>query len=305
MSLRITPLIDPEQSPSARRLAWLASDSEGAPVGSAFLRLFTRPGQDHLAELDVHVHPAERGRGVGAQLLDAALRTARDDGRRSVVAQAEQNSPGDRFLAGHGFRAVMTLTFARLPLDSVDPAALSAIAAEVRPGYRLVSWEGTVPDHLAETFAESRRAMDDMPMGETDYGTVAWDVDRVRAVADAVARRGDLLHTVAAVVSVDGSDGDGSIVGFTELVVPGDGSGDALHYGTGVLPEHRGRGLGRWMKAASIHHARAGHPDLAGLVTDTAEDNRPMRAINEALGYVPTHRSIEYQRDLTASESRL
>ncbi|MEV6315180.1 GNAT family N-acetyltransferase [Streptomyces sp. NPDC051776] len=316
MSLRITPLTDPERTSSARRLVWLASDAEGVPVGSAFLRLFTRPGQNHLAELDVRVHPAERGRGAGALLLDAAVTAARDDGRRSVVAQAEQGSPGDRFLAAHGFRAVMALTIARLPLTAVDPAVITAIAGEDRPGYRLVSWHGTVPDHLAKTFAASRRAMDDMPMGETDYGTVTWDVDRVRAVAEAVARRGDLLHTVAAVVDASGSggeesgagesgegggsgDGHGSIAGFTELVVPGDGGGDGLHYGTGVLPEHRGRGLGRWMKAASIRDARARHPGLAGLVTDTADDNLPMRAINEALGYVPTHHTVEYQRDLT------
>ncbi|MEU6082891.1 GNAT family N-acetyltransferase [Streptomyces sp. NPDC047108] len=293
MSLRITPLTDPEPSPSSRRLAWLASHAEGTPVGSAFLRLFTGPGQDHLAELDVHVHPVERNQGAGALLLDAAVRAAGDDGRRSVVAQAEHGSPGDRFLAGHGFRAVLALTVARLPLAAVDTGALAAVTDEDRPGYRLVAWDGTVPDHLAETFTASRRAMDDMPMGETDRGTVSWDVDRVRAVAEVVARRGDHLHTVAAV-----DTSDGSIAGFTELVVPGDGTGDGLHYGTGVLPEHRGRGLGRWMKAASIRHARDRHPALAGLVTDTADDNGPMRAINEALGYVPTQRTIEYRRDL-------
>lgn len=60
MSLRITPLIDPEHGPSSHRLAWLASDTSGVPVGSVFLRLFTKPGQDHLAELELHVHPAER-----------------------------------------------------------------------------------------------------------------------------------------------------------------------------------------------------------------------------------------------------
>ncbi len=130
-------------------------------------------------------------------------------------------------------------------------------------------------------------------MDDVDFGTVAWDVARVRDAARKVAERGELLHTVAAV-----AEADGSVVGFTELVVPGDGRGDGQHYGTGVLPEHRGHGLGRWMKAASIVRARTGHPALGGLLTDTADSNRPMRAVNDALGYRPTHRSHQYQADL-------
>lgn len=293
MPIRITPLTDPERSPAGHRLVWLACDTAGNPVGSAFLRIFTRPGQAHLAELELRVHPAERRGGVGTRLLEEATAAARAEGRRSVIMQAEADSPGDHFLRARGLRQVLALTFARLPLAEVDPYALSALVEQPHPGYLLTSWDGVVPDLLAQTFADSRRAMDDMPMDDTDYGTVSWDVERVRAAAESVERRGDLLHTVAAVDA-----GDGSIVGFTELVVPGTGAGDGQHYGTGVLPEHRGHGLGSWMKAASIQHARHRHPQLTGLLADTADSNRPMRRINDAFGYAPTHRSLEYQLDL-------
>lgn len=150
-----------------------------------------------------------------------------------------------------------------------------------------------MPDALARSFADSRRAMDDMPMEGTDFGRVVWDVERVIAAAEAITRRGELLHTVAAVDATDGS-----VVGFSELVVPGDGSGDGQHYGTAVLPEHRGKGLARWMKAAAVRHALERHPRLSGLCTDTAESNKPMLAVNDSLGYLPTHRSVEYQLDL-------
>lgn len=293
MPIYITALTDPDRGANDYRLAWLASDDAGVPVGSAFLRVYTRAGQDHLAELELHVHPAERRRGTGSRLLDAAARTAREHGRRSVVAQTEAGSPGDLFLRARKLRKVLALTYARLSLAAVDTAALSAVVGDPHPGYRLESWDGTVPGPLAQTFAASRRAMDDMPMGDTDYGIVTWDVDRVRAVAQAVAGRGDLLHTVAAV-----DESTDSIAGFTELVVPGGGQGDGQHYGTGVLPEHRGHGLARWMKAASILRARERHPGLAGLLADTADSNTHMRSINDAFGYEPTHRSLEYQLDL-------
>ncbi|MEV7794132.1 GNAT family N-acetyltransferase [Streptomyces sp. NPDC087512] len=293
MSLRITPLTDPAHGPHSRRLAWLAADADSIPVGTAFLRLFTDPGQEHLAELTLHVHPGERRKCVGSRLLDAAVVTARDNARRCVVAQAEAGSPGDHFLAARGFRKVLTLRFTRLPLAEVDTAALSEIVDRPHPGYRLLSWRGTVPDGLAETFAASRRAMDDMPMDDTDHGTVTWDVDRVKAAARAVAQRGDHLHTV---VAVDTSNG--SIAGFTELVVPGDGTGDGQHYGTGVLPEHRGHGLGRWMKSESVRQAHRHYPGLGGLLTDTADSNTHMRRINDSLGYTPTHMTHQHQLDL-------
>ncbi|MGY1503195.1 N-acetyltransferase family protein [Streptomyces sp. QTS52] len=293
MPPRITALTDPEPGASSRRLVWLAADSGGAPLGSAFLRLFTREGQEHLAELEISVHRAERRQGVGTRLLEAAVAAARSDGRRSVVAQAEEGSPGDRFLADRGFRRVLALTYARLVLADADLAEVTRLAELPHPGYRLTDWEGAVPPELARSYADSRRAMDDMPMEDTDYGTVVWDVDRVLAAAEAVAGRGDLMHTVAVL-----NTADGSVVGFSELVVPGDGQGDGQHYGTAVLPEHRGRGLGRWMKAESIRRARRHHPGLTGLLTDTAAGNAPMLGINDELGYVPTHRAVEYQLGL-------
>ncbi|MFE2044408.1 GNAT family N-acetyltransferase [Streptomyces sp. NPDC059477] len=293
MSLRITPLTDPTHGPHSRRLAWLACDADSVPVGTAFLRLFTDPGQAHLAELTLHVHPVERRRRVGSRLLDTVLTAARDNGRRRVAAEAEAGSPGAHFLPAHGFRKVLTLTYARLSLDAVDPTALGEITGRPHPGYRLASWQGTVPDDLARTFAAARRAMDDMPMDAADHATVTWDVDRVRAAAKAIEDRGDHLHTVVAVDTADDS-----IAGFTELVVPGDGTGDAQHYGTGVLPEHRGHGLGRWMKAESIRRAHGRHPRLGGLLTDTAAGNTPMKRINDSLGYAPTHTTLRYQLDL-------
>ncbi|WP_440064917.1 N-acetyltransferase family protein [Streptosporangium sp. OZ121] len=304
MSIQIVPLADPQPSASSRRLVWLASDDDGVPVGTAFLRLFEREGQDHLAELELNVHPAERRAGVGSELLARAVAGAEAEGRRCVLAQADAGTPGDHFLAARGFRKVLTLTYARLALadaavdTAVDTAApahatVDTVTGSPPAGYRLRSWDGTVPDELADTFTASRRAMDDMPMDDTDYGVVVWDVERVRAAAKAIADRGESLHTVVAV-----DESDGSIAGFTELVVPGDGKGDGQHYGTGVLPEHRGHGLARWMKAEAIRQARERYPDLGGLLADTADGNTHMRAVNDSLGYRPTHRTFQYQLDL-------
>ncbi|MEV6600824.1 GNAT family N-acetyltransferase [Actinoplanes sp. NPDC051346] len=289
--MQITALREPEPGPSSYRLAWVATGEGGHPLGIAYLRVPTAAGAEHRSEAEVSVHPAERRRGVGSALLDAVVDAARKLERRAVTAgPVTGDAP---FLVAHGFRPVLNLTFSRLPMARTDAARMTAFAGEPHPGYRLHSWEGTVAGDLAPTFAASRSAMDDMPMDEADVAAEAWDVDRVRAIAAAVTKRGDILCTVAAM-----HEADGEIVGFSELVVPGDGTGDAQHYGTGVLPGHRGRGLARWMKAAAVLHVRDAHPGVEGLLTDTADSNVRMRRINETLGYEPTHRSVLYQLDL-------
>jgi GNAT superfamily N-acetyltransferase len=289
MTMRITPLTDPNRGVSSYRLAWLAAGDDGRPLGTAFLRV---PAVGDSGEVELHVHPAERRAGVGTRLLETVACAAGELGLRGVLTDAvEEGSAGERFCQARGLRRVLALTYTRLALTDAGPAAADPV-----PGYRLVQWEGTVPDELAETFARSRRAMDDTPMDDAGHVPQPWNVERLHAIADAVAKRGETLFTVAAVAA------DGEIAGFTELVVPGDGTGDAQHYGTGVLPEHRGHGLARWMKADTISRTRARFPQLSGLLADTADSNAAMRRTNESLGYRPTHRSMLYRLDLAAAD---
>jgi ribosomal protein S18 acetylase RimI-like enzyme len=285
MTLQITPLVDPD---APRRLLWLASGHDKRPLGTASLRL---PPNGGYADLEIEVHPVERRSGVGSRLLAAALKAAAaQDGLRSVLTEpVEEGSAGDHFCAARGLRRVLALTYTRLALDDAPPPVTAGVA-----GYRLIHWEGLVPDEWVATFARSRSAMDDMPMDDADYTPDTWDVERLRTVAEAVSDRGDILCVTAALGD------DGEIAGFTELVVPGDGSGDGQHYGTGVLPDHRGHGLARWMKAEQITRVRARFPALAALVADTADSNTAMRRVNDSLGYRRTHRSLLYQHDVTA-----
>src|SRR3954452_9009001 len=61
-SIRLIPLMDPEYRRLSRRIPWLAADSAGTLVESAFLRLNSPQEQAHLAEFELNSHPAERRR---------------------------------------------------------------------------------------------------------------------------------------------------------------------------------------------------------------------------------------------------
>ncbi|MGC4941332.1 GNAT family N-acetyltransferase [Kribbella sp. DT2] len=281
MSITITPLTDPDYRPFSRRLVWLASGDH--PVGSAYLQLNSKPSQEHLAELELTVHPADRRQGIGSLLLDAALQGAAENEATTVLADATVGTAGDHFLAARGFTVGLRLVYTRLALADADPSATPVA------GYRLTSWAGAPPEGLIESFTEVRAAMSDAPVGDISYGEEVWDVERSRYVAEVVAQRGDLLETMAVL-----DESTGEVVAYTELVVPGDGQGDAQHYGTVVVPAHRGRGLSRWLKAEQIRQTTELHPKLAGLLTDTAATNHAMRRTNETLGYEQTHEVHRY-----------
>lgn len=276
----------------SHRLTWLATDADGAPVGVAGLRVFTSPGQEHLAELELHVHPAHRRRGTGSLLLSAVVAACRTENRRSLIAEAPADSPGEAFSERHGFRRALTLDHLMLSLGELNESDLLRTADAEHPGYRLTGWTGTVPDDLADVFAAAKNAMNDMPVGDLDYGSVAWDADRVRAMGQVVADRGDTLLTIAAVHD------DGTMAGYTEILIPRGTAPRAQQYDTAVVPAHRGHGLGLWVKAAMVCRLRAEHPGVVEVETDNADDNVHMLAVNHRLGFRSYRRTREFQLDV-------
>ncbi|WP_369147003.1 GNAT family N-acetyltransferase [Streptomyces sp. R44] len=276
----------------SRRLAWLAVGADGVPVGVAGLRMFTSPGQEHLAELELHVDPAHRRRGAGSLLLSAVVTACRAENRRSLIAAAAADSPGEAFSERRGFRRALTLHHLILRLAEPAEADLLRIADAEHPGYRLTGWTGTVPDDLADAFAAAKNAMNDMPVGDLDYGSVAWDADRVRAMAQVIADRGDTLLTIAAVHE------DGTVAGYTETLLPRGSGTRAQQYDTAVVPAHRGHRLGLWVKTAMVCRLRAEHPGVVEIETDNAEDNAHMLAVNRELGFRSYRRAHELQLDV-------
>jgi GNAT superfamily N-acetyltransferase len=64
---------------------------------------------------------------------------------------------------------------------------------------------------------------------------------------------------------------------------------------TGVRPDARGRGLGKWIKAAMLAHVHHLHPQAEWVTTENAGSNAPMLAINKQLGFKEFRAATEYQ----------
>jgi RimJ/RimL family protein N-acetyltransferase len=80
---------------------------------------------------------------------------------------------------------------------------------------------------------------------------------------------------------------DGRLVAFTDLQVPLADPRRAHQAGTLVLEEHRGHRLGALLKTAVLRELPVAVPDVRRISTYNFEDNVPMVALNEALGFRP------------------
>ncbi|MGY1724440.1 GNAT family N-acetyltransferase [Blastococcus sp. SYSU DS0533] len=258
---------------------------DGAVAGA--LRLIV-PLKDNrsLAVVDLAVAPAARRRGLGSALLAEARGIAASLGRTLLVSEVDEpgpGAPGRAFAERHGWTCDLleTRRDLALPVEEGRLAALEAGAAAAGAGYEVVTWRDRTPGPLlADRALLERRMTTDAPHGELPVGEEEWDGDRIREYEQTHLARGRTVLSAGAVTG-------GRLVGFTDLQIPLAQPVLAHQGGTLVLPEHRGHRLGARMKAAVLRELAAGFPEVRRVSTYNAEDNTPMVAVNEELGFRP------------------
>lgn len=287
-------------------------------LGYAALNL---PRQDntHTGYVQLDVRPEHRGRGVGSALHDAALATAREDGRTVLTTSTDHAAepadgpgtlvpstgtgrvraadPGVAFLVHRGWdlEQVTRRSVLEVPLPPAILAAHADAAARAAgPDYRVVQWDSRCPEELVDRFALLQTRMStDAPLGGLDLREDVWDAARVRAAEDTYLARG-MTYRVSAALHAP----TGTLAAFTALVSRPDTDAYLYQDDTLVLREHRGRRLGMLVKTANLARLAEVQPGARRIGTWNAEENAHMLAINVALGFRPAGGSGEWQRRL-------
>jgi GNAT superfamily N-acetyltransferase len=239
-----------------------------------------------VAFLDLAVDPRHRRRGIGGALLAEGVRLARAAGRSELVTEVDEPSPtvaGRAFATRHGWRCDLVETRRDLLLPP-DEERLSALEAEARAagaGYEVVTWRDRTPEALLSDRALlEQRMTTDAPHGNLPVAEERWDGARIREYESLHLARGRSVLSAGALRA-------GRLVGFTDLQVPLTAPARASQAGTLVAREHRGHRLGARMKIAVLRELATVFPLTRRVSTYNAEGNRPMVAVNEALGFRP------------------
>lgn len=281
--------------------AWLARVA-GEVVGGCVLNLPTLDNLDN-AGADVLVAPGHRGHGIGRALLDHLRAEAARQGRiRLVFWGVDQpldpaaSDPAGRLGVAAGAVPALAQTRRRLDLDSLEETVLSRLDAQAREragGYSLVQWVGATPDHWLDGMAYlTQRMSTDAPLDDLRWDEEPYDAARMQSRDASCLASGLHMVTTAAV------DGSGQLVAYTQIVGDTTSRWYADQWDTIVAPEHRGHRLGTLIKLANLAYARAQRPELRVVDTANADSNPYMVTINEAMGFRPLRRMIDWQLDL-------
>ena len=286
----------------ARSLGWSAV-LDGEAVGAGWLRT---PLLDNLelAELDVHVLPSARRRGVASALLARLESEAAARGRRVMTGLASwphdagsagTGASGPEFARAVGFELALSEVQRELALPVEDRvlAGLADDAARAHGAYTLRSWTGPVPDDLLDGWARlTSTLVTESPTGDLEVEQEAASADAVREQEAMLERQGRTKYNTVALSA------DGDLVAYSDLATTIHEPGRAYQWGTLVHPAHRGHRLGVAVKVANLRLLQAERPDIARVTTYNAEVNHHMVGVNEAMGFRPVARLGDFQKKL-------
>ncbi|MFF0293233.1 GNAT family N-acetyltransferase [Kitasatospora sp. NPDC004614] len=269
-----------------------AGDLDGRLAGSVRVSL-PESSNTGIAQVEVHVHPALRRRGVGTALLRAAMPAVLESRRATVLGQPmKPDSAGAPWAAGLGFEVTHSMVMQVLRL-ATTPAQLWEVP--VPTGYRLAQWTGTTPEPLIDSYAVARQAIEDAPTGESSYRATRWTPARIRETDRELADAGAEQRVVIAI-----DDTTDQVAGVHVVHNYPHRREIGYIHDTSVLAAHRGHRLGAAMKAAMARRLADERPDLDIVCTTTATTNTHMIGINHALGY-HTARTMNWVETTTAN----
>lgn len=274
-----------EWGPVRRR--HLAAREHGRVVG--MLSLSVRDTDNtRVADPRIAVLPEARRRGTGRALLAEAVRLARADQRRVLVADMPLDGPGETFAAALGARRVYVEQRSLCRLADVPPHVLAVLPA---PGHELCGWTGACPEPLLASYARAKVSLWDAPLQDSPLEPERWDGAAARDLERTIERRGLERHVIAATRA-------GAVVGLTEVVHDRGDPTLGQQQDTLVVPGSRGLGLGLALKAAMVRRLRAERPEVTEVFTWNATDNDRMLDINRRLGFRPLDRGAQWELPL-------
>ncbi|MHA2336532.1 MAG: GNAT family N-acetyltransferase [Candidatus Hodarchaeales archaeon] len=233
-------------------------------------------GNEHFAQFEISLLPEFRRKGLGLKLLEKVVESTQILGKTLLITSSKESS-GIEFLKKLNFNRENRLQLKDVDWSMVDQWNKEGQAKN--PETKILFFD-SIPDDLIDQFAGMvTETMSQAPLGSLN-------VSEMRATREVLRTRENEFRSVGNVpTTILTLEANGKISAFSEMYYSTNTKLILEQTFTGVKEEFRGRGLGKWVKAALLLYMSIKYPEVTAVKTGNAESNAPMLSINDRLGF--------------------
>ena len=269
--------------PSVHLHTWLIWEEASVIARSQFATQ-DREDNQHAGQANVEVIASRRRQGLAQDLLRPLLQQAKDAARTLLVGETISNvASGEAFMNRLGAKKGIAMHTNQLDLQDLDHVLMASWreAADTQ-NYELTVWKDRTPDEYLDAYARLKDVMNTAPFDELELEAFKITPELIREEEASLKARGQRKWVVA---SRHRSSGD--LAGYTETYWSPSNPRVLNQGDTGVVAQHRGNRLGRWLKAAMLGEVLKDKPELQFIRTGNADSNDAMLKINHDMGFKP------------------
>ncbi len=274
---------------------WLVLDKAKRAAAYASISYDTQVSPDyksnrHLCQAHISVIPPYRRKKIATILLKHLVEKAKLLKKTTLMTEVD-NPLGLEFRRQLRGELVHEEIQYRLDMEDVD----WQLVDEWRKRGRTKHWDTTMAlfqECPAKDIEEFTRVYTEIinqrPTGDMGEELITTPASR-RIEERNLRKRGIQWYTMIS------REHDGKISGLTDIIYNPEEPHRLNQYFTGILARYRKRGLAKRLKAEMLEVIRNKFPQVEYITTTTARTNRPMRAINKALGFRPINTCFMFQ----------
>lgn len=244
----------------------------------------------------IHVREDKRKQGLANILADPILQMLADDGRKRLATNAKEGAVGEIWAEKLGLKMVLQEKRSRLIVDNIERDQMTAWierASDRANDYELRFYRTPMPEDAVVGFCDLQFQMNTAPLDDYEEDDLVITPEIWR---DWETKAGLAKTDINTFVAVHKPTGD--FVGSTSIETDRLWPEQGWQWETVVHPDHRKKGLGRWLKASMIEKLATLGVPVERIDTFNAGSNAPMLGINIAMGFQPILISNMWQGDL-------